>query len=971
MNNHYFKYRKKFNIKHTIGEDKPHVHTLEVNLYFKDNTDEFKAFDETQYILDDFFEEKYDGKLLNDLPSFKEKLPTIENAGFVIYNEVKSILENRGYNLVKLEIGENPSRLYAVSDFLITGELSENSTGDELRTDRYIKEKYDEFVAIQKQRAKQAEKDIAKILKETIENEKEVETDISANVENQIIEEKIEEMDELPTRKCKVHALGYVGVALLISVLFYFIAQKSIELVSTGDIYLHLGKGQYLMSELLKGRLSPIYMESWYDGYLMFMHCEPLAYYLMAFCGWLFDASVANGYTFFLAIVMFIGACGFIRTGMIFNRPLVGLGAGIIWFFIPEMSRNYYITGDAKILLAVAFVPLLFSYIAEYYKENRKRTLTKIAIVAALIVLSDLSVAIVIMIGMLLIFIYKSIKEKKAVEYIKVFLMMILGIGLSMAWIYSAYANGSIPDFIINKEGFQGEVGVIVLLLVCAILGQKNIRYTSFVGIATGIIAVYFIPQVVFISYLCLFVVLIQWKGSKRRFSAAMLLVVGLLSLYSFEFNRNYRDRAQFEKQNLLENSVKEAVVKAEKYTTSNLLYLDINDESTYPAYYMTYNNKKIVFSNKSSARYNMISDNISQLKYALYTKNFEYIFDRGLELSCDTFLVYMDGLNFKKIDRENFVSVAEKYQYETVEINETYAIFHRDLPEQYGVNTEYEGLAIGEKSKNVAILYPYFEEGVKENLLDYTFEELVNYKKIYVSDLKYEVLEDAEILVKQLADAGVDVYIDMDSIQNNPLTNRQVFLDCTAQSVVFKASYPALNMEGRIVNSKEFYDEYPQWNTVYIENLDDVKGKTILIEKELAFYGTKYNEHVHLLSFNLLYHAIETQDNNVEELLDDVFELENGQSPIRNIIKIVSKFDGKSIIIESGEDAILGIAYQRNFEGNESIKKVNGLVHVEAGNTIIDFNYNSLIIGLCITIMVVVITIIINLLLTKQGKRR
>ena len=84
-----------------------------------------------------------------------------------------------------------------------------------------------------------------------------------------------------------------------------------------------------------------------------------------------------------------------------------------------------------------------------------------------------------------------------------------------------------------------------------------------------------------------------------------------------------------------------------------------------------------------------------------------------------------------------------------------------------------------------------------------------------------------------------------------------------------------------------------------------------------------------------------------------------------------MSKFDGKSIIIESGEEAIVGIAYQKNFENNEKIQKINGLVHIEAGNTKIDFNYDSLIIGLSITVMVVVVTVILNMLLTRQEQRR
>lgn len=977
MENRYFKYRQKFNIKHTIGSDAPHIHTVEVNLYFHEIDGNFKEFDSTQYALDTFFERSYDGKLMNDLPAFKEKMPTIENIGWEIYNVIAANASEIGYKLVKLEIGENPSRLYVVSDFLISGQLAEDSVGDEIRIKRYIDENYDEFVRIQEVRAKE------KILKEKEEREKppvveEIKTEVPVQEEPDELKEAliaasiaIDETDELPSRRSIVHSRFYVLAAIALCVLFYFCAKSFEILTNTGDVYLHLGKSQYLLTELLKGRLSPIYMESWYDGYLMFMHCEPLAYYLMAFCGWLFGDSVSSGYILFLALTMFLGMYGFIRLGKIYNRPFAGFGAGFIWFFIPEMTRNYFITGDAKIILAVSFMPLLYSYISEYFKESRKRTLTKMAVTVALIVVSDLSVAMVVIIGMLFMFAFRCIKYEKYTQYIKVFLMLIVGVGLSMAWIYSAYANGSIPDFIINKEGFQGGIGVMLMLALCMLLGKHNIRYISIVGILAGIVSIYFVPQVVFISYLALFSVIVQWKGSKRIFAVSMLLVMAISCLYNFEYNRNYRNTVQYEQQTIIDKNIKEAVELAEEYTVSNLLYLDINNDSTYPAYYMTYNDKKIVFSNRSSAKYNMISDNIAQLKYALYTKHFDYLFDRGLEMSCDTFLVFIEGLNYKEADKEAIVSTASKYQYKTVEINDIYAIFHRDLPANYGVNVDYRGLAVGEKSDNVAIRYPYFQEASKENLMDYTFEELVEYDKIYVTDLQYEFLEDAENLVKDLADAGVDVYIDMDSIQSNPLTNRQVFLGCTAQSVIFKESYPKLHINDNIVISKEFYGDYTQWNTVYIENLDNVIGKTTLVEKELAFYGTVYNEHVHMISFNLLYHSIETQDESIGEMFDEILDLEGGSCPTRKIINIYSKFDGKSIIIESEEEAVLGIAYQKNFEGDDSIEKVNSLVRVDKGRTVINFNYNSLAIGVCITIMVVSIVVIINMLLTKQQKRR
>ena len=74
--------------------------------------------------------------------------------------------------------------------------------------------------------------------------------------------------------------------------------------------------------------------------------------------------------------------------------------------------------------------------------------------------------------------------------------------------------------------------------------------------------------------------------------------------------NVNIKDYSLYEENRKIANAVKEAEVA----TNDNLLYLDIDKEATYPGYYMVSKDKDIIFSNKSSMKYNVITDNIQML---------------------------------------------------------------------------------------------------------------------------------------------------------------------------------------------------------------------------------------------------------------------------------------------------------------------------------------------------------------------
>ncbi len=982
----YFKYSQKLNVEHKIGEEQQHMHTLELILYLEGNSG-FAVYDKLENHLEKFFD-RYEGKYLNSLAEFAGITPTIENIGFVFYDKLKTFLKAYGYAISQLHIGENPGRLYAVTDFLITGSISGTSSAREKNVAEYIEQNYEAFLKEYEAAAAErlAEKEAAAAGKE-----QDAETQIpqmeetsSAAVASDTAKEKETPQTAQGKSKGAIDATARIRIprvrrntfwcliaAAVLTVAVCLIVYKMDLLGATGDVYLHFGKGEYLLSQLLSNRWSPIYMENWYNGYLMFMHSEPLTYYLLALCG-MAAGSVLDGYIVFMGLVMFVGIAGFIRLGKVYGRPVAGFAAGILWFFLPEMTRGFFITGDIKLLLAMSFVPLLTSYVISYYNaaagvsENTKKAsradLIKAAAVMCLMVLSDLAAAVIIALTLVSYLFIRAVKEKGSRAFVKLLLMFVAGFGLAAVWIYSAFVNNSIPELSVDTRGFTGVMPVLCLHMLCIILGGRKAKETGIIGLLTCFIAVYFIPQAVYASCLLLFIALVSWENNSRLFMGGILLVIFITNLYYFDVNINYANNIQNEHNKELLCAIEEGTVKAGEVTDRKLLYLEVGKVSSFPAYYMTYQNKGIVFANSSGAKYNMLADNIRLLEYALYGKKYEYLFDRSIELGCDTILIYKNELNMSETDAAECSTAGNSFEYECVEDNEAYLIYHREFPGIYGVETSYEGIAIGDGADAISILYPYFRSASKTVIDDYTFEELSGYKKVYLSGFTYRNLNYAQQLVTDLAQSGVDIYIDMGTIQADPITNRQVFLGVTAQNIVFKDSFPVLKFEGRNVISKQFYKEYDEWNTVYLEKLDEVLGTTCLADKQLPFYGTKYDGKVHFIGFNIIYHAIEADDDNVIEIIDDIFDMKCGESPERNIAQVVAEYDGNGINITADKNVVIGIAMQKNFVYDSAVETVNNLIAVNQGTTRIDFDYTSMYIGVVITIVVLCVVVVIGI---------
>jgi len=117
------KYRFKFylNARHgMVYEGKVgnlHPHTWEICIIIKTENQEFFKFSAIEKSVD-YYISRYDSKLLNNIKPFNIINPTMENLGKVMYKNISKILNKNGWELLELQISENPTRTYFIDEYI-------------------------------------------------------------------------------------------------------------------------------------------------------------------------------------------------------------------------------------------------------------------------------------------------------------------------------------------------------------------------------------------------------------------------------------------------------------------------------------------------------------------------------------------------------------------------------------------------------------------------------------------------------------------------------------------------------------------------------------------------------------------------------------------------------------------------------------------------------------------------------------
>lgn len=953
----------------------------------------------------------YEYKELGEVEPFDQTQPTIENMGSVFFDKLKIALESFPFRLVKLEISETPSRTYIVSPYdkslkkekvkhlLIENILSNTSKAvmqDALGKNQVTQKIYSSEPFENQTQLINMQDNVNKAYNQTDGAEIDIKNNTESNIKNNIGISANKTKTYFNTlflnATCAVLVLAAVASFLLIYI-------KQIEGAPWGaDIYGHIFKGDIVYEGIKTGNIYPLFTELWYNGVQPFRYWGPIPYYIFAACEALTRGDVNEGYYLFIGLTFFIGAVGWLLWGIKNSSIFFSLILGMLWFFMPDNLRVFFSEGNIPRIVITTIFPYFLFFLWEYLEYKKVKAVWGIVLTFILCILSHLMIAAMIGIATFIFLFCYALICKKVRSSTEILTMMLLTFAVCGIWVYPALKGGlvsmdqgatsevmrqlSVP-FTISLNPFlrlrsTGYFYYGLSILLISVIGVVFSYKKSQVGFITTIIiflgtTTAFIPFLIRLplnqllwmmrftpmAYGFFLMAIFNWERCRKLLLTGILLLLILDS--SLSFNLPYYADEKPKK-------VTKVLDTAKSITKQRILLLDNSLFGSYPSYYLGREGKQVPYAYGWAWQGAATASNIVLLNTAVEKGYYNYMFDRAVEMGCDTVIIRRASLSHTKNRWKDLRNAAKLSDYRLYKETPESYILHRNIESPFGVITDYKGLCIGRSAAEIPLLYPYFEHGDSWNIEDYTLEELSRYKIIFLSDFKYYKREKAEDILVWLNEQGVKIIIDMNRIPVDIETNRMKFLGVHAQPVTFYKQFGELFFEGKSYKSKEFIKEYEEWNTIYLDNLDKITGFLWMDNQKIAFMGKKEYENITFIGFNLLFHAMTNEDDQVKKLLSQAIGIEESYLPQRELVDLKIQYSNNAISIFSGEDNVnTTLAFLDAYKSNNLIWGRNSLLYVNKGETKIKITYPYLFQGIVVSLIGITIFIIVFIVIDKR----
>ena len=984
-----YKYTFRLNASHSrLSSDDTHSHTFEITLYIR-QSESFSAYSETEKRISDYLG-RYTGVLLNRIPPFDRINPTLENLGEEFFMGISEVLLDVGYQLIRLTISESPQRIYSVN--------ADDVSPEKLERLRLSKVKIEEAADAPENRM-----------------------DSTANMPGA-------DKPEVPnTDTANAAGISYVppkeirpasGLTFFLSFLLItftgFAVMTAVKLSGIYplglDIYGHFFKSDLLYHEILKGNWYPLYTEYWYNGLQPFRYIPPFAYYVMAFLQFISGGDVMNAYLGFIWLSCSVGGIGWLLLGRKLGRPVLGAFFGLMWFFFPDNLRVFFGEGNLPRMLITMLLPILFYCLWEYAAYRQRKKIIPLVLLMLVIIFSHLIIAVMILITSALFLLIYAVTNKRFKESALAVLGMLMPFAIAGIWVYPSLSGGLASlasdglssltaslsaklsvslNPLIRLDGGVTELYFGLSIALIALIGIFLSNRKSLPGFMTLIIVIlgttaaltpfvqllpisqlFWVRRATPIAYAFFVIAVIEWRNLKKPIAIAMCSVILLDAIPSCSLSAYDAEMNVPATVNSLSSAMEDLLIsEAKGITKQRVSVMDLSTLGLMPSYAFADVGSKTQYVFGSAWQGAATAKNISYLNESLEKQNFLYLFDRNLELGADTVLVRKAQLKGTGAG-DQLRKAAERVGYRLIDETDEMLLFSYPVSGNYGVVTKYNGLAIGSTAALVPGILPSFHPGDKLIIDDYTAEELERYDMVYLSGFFYRSKTAAEQIVREIAAAGVKVYIDMSRIPADPLTNQMTFLGVSALQITFYDSLPELVTDTATTNAAPFTEGYEKWNTVYLTGLIDTSGYAWFQDTRLDFVGTDETKNITYLGFNLLFHAYTAGDTAVKAVLDSLMELDEVKLPERTVVPLEIRYETNKIIITSQFDNVnTTIAYQDTFRSDQPIRSVNHFLIVDKGTTVITMEYPYLRQGTIVSAIGIVLEAGVLYLIFRKSK--
>lgn len=806
-----------------------------------------------------------------------------------------------------------------------------------------------------------------------------------------------------------IGCIVYVALIVSVSVMVVKIVSQNGTYPAGSDTMYHIYRGDYVYNSIKDGNWYPLYDYMWYNGVELMRYWAPLAAYFMAFCEMLAGGNMLIGYLIFVGIISVLGALSWLYIGIRMKRPVLGAFIGFIWFFMPNNLCALFVEGNLARSLSMIFLPLFIYEVSEYLKDRKVIRIPFVMISFILIALCHLGYAGMVALAVLVYCIVHMIEGYSKRAAADIVISILLSFMLIGVWLVASL-NGGITS-LDNSENMANFFQKIVYTLnpvdrittdyahfyfglAAAILAVGGMFFgykKSRAGFVTAIItlictatAMYPVLKILpgsqylwmlrFISIaLCMILYsFLKWDTLKKPlivFFCVLLvldivpsipLITGGLDTISITKNGvsintdndSVWDRLDMQQDNTL-------ISKAQSITKQRIALLDDSSLGSMGAFLVSDWNNAIPAAYGAGREAANTSTNIVRINRALADGNYYYVFDRCRELGNDTVLVRLSSLEKYGVSVKDMDMAAGASGYSVAGENAAYRLYHMDTYDNWGTISKYEVIGIGSGTPLISQSFPAVEETDSDNLNDYSYEQLSQYKQVILDGFTYDDKTAAEELVLRLSEAGVKVVIYADGIPQEKKTQSQEFLGVTCSDIVFKNGYPDMDTKLGVLYPDLFPKGYATWQTVYVTGLDNTWGSVMDNGLKLDFYGTVKNDNIIVCGLNLAYYYGVSADKSVGRLLSDMMDITSAQLPERTNIELKVEHDVNGITITSDYDNVnTSLSYHDIFVSDEWLGKKNNLTYVRAGVTKITFKVPYLWKGLCVSVAGLILSV-------------
>ena len=690
-----------------------------------------------------------------------------------------------------------------------------------------------------------------------------------------------------------IGCIVYVALIVSVSVMVVKIVSQNGTYPAGSDTMYHIYRGDYVYNSIKDGNWYPLYDYMWYNGVELMRYWAPLAAYFMAFCEMLAGGNMLIGYLIFVGIISVLGALSWLYIGIRMKRPVLGAFIGFIWFFMPNNLCALFVEGNLARSLSMIFLPLFIYEVSEYLKDRKVIRIPFAMISFILIALCHLGYAGMVALAVLVYCIVHMIEgySKRAASDIVISILlsfMLIGVWLvaslnggitsldnseNMANFFQkiVYTLNPVDRITTDYAHFYFGLAAAILAVGGMFFGYKKSRagfVTAIITLICTATAMYPVLKILpgsqylwmlrFISIaLCMILYsFLKWDTLKKPlivFFCVLLvldivpsipLITGGLDTISITKNGvsintdndSVWDRLDMQQDNTL-------ISKAQSITKQRIALLDDSSLGSMGAFLVSDWNNAIPAAYGAGREAANTSTNIVRINRALADGNYYYVFDRCRELGNDTVLVRLSSLEKYGVSVKDMDMAAGASGYSVAGENAAYRLYHMDTYDNWGTISKYEVIGIGSGTPLISQSFPAVEETDSDNLNDYSYEQLSQYKQVILDGFTYDDKTAAEELVLRLSEAGVKVVIYADGIPQEKKTQSQEFLGVTCSDIVFKNGYPDMDTKLGVLYPDLFPKGYATWQTVYVTGLDNTWGSVMDNGLKLDFYGTVKND--------------------------------------------------------------------------------------------------------------------------------